>query len=179
VLLQAMHDGEACNANELLRLVYSELRRMAAAKMAGEKTGQTLQATALVHEAWLRLADADGRVRFENRTHFFSVAAEAMRCLLIDAARRRLAARRGGGQQRIDLDDIEIAAPDTDERVLAVHEALAQLAALDAEKAEIVKLRYFVGLSVEETAEALGISERTARRHWTFARAWLFDAIRP
>ena len=116
-----------------MRLVYEELRRLAAAQMAGEKPGHTLQPTALVHEAWLRLVDAEGKARFENRAHFFSVAAEAMRCILIDAARRKLAARHGGGQRLENLDGIEIAAPDTDERVLAVHEALEQLAAVDAE----------------------------------------------
>jgi RNA polymerase sigma factor (TIGR02999 family) len=125
------------------------------------------------------LVDADGKAHFENRAHFFSVAAEAMRCILIDAARRKLAARHGGGQQHEPLNGIEIASPDTDERMLAVHEALDRLAEVDAQKAEVVKLRYFGGLSVEETAGALGISERTARRHWTFARAWLFDSIRP
>ena len=177
-LLQAFRLGESNAGGELLRVVYEELRRLAAAQMAREKPGHTLQPTALVHEAWMRLVDADGKAQFENRAHFFSVAAEAMRCLLIDAARRKLAARHGGGQQRTDLDGIEIAAPDTDERVLAVHEALERLTAVDAEKAEVVKLRYFVGLGVQETAEALGISERTARRHWTFARAWLFDSIR-
>jgi RNA polymerase sigma factor (TIGR02999 family) len=173
-----MDDGDSGVADGLLRIVYSELRLMAAAKMAREKPGHTLQPTALVHEAWLRLVDADGRVHFENRTHFFSVAAEAMRRLLIDAARRKLAARHGGGQQPLDLNGIEIAAPDTDERVLAVHEALERLAAVDSEKAELVKLRYFVGMSIDETAEALGISGRTARRNWAFARAWLFDSIR-
>ena len=177
-LLQGLQDGATSAGDQLLRLVYEELRRLAAAQMAREKPGHTLQPTALVHEAWLRLVDADGKADFENRAHFFSAAAEAMRCLLIDTARRKLAARHGGGQQRMDLDGIEIAAPDTDERVLAVHEALEKLAAVDAEKAEVVKLRYFVGMGVEETAEALGISERTARRHWTFARAWLFDSIR-
>ena len=177
-LLRAFQHGEASASGELVRLVYDELRRLAAAQMAREKPGHTLQPTALVHEAWLRLVDAEGKAHFENRAHFFSVAAEAMRCILIDAARRKLAARHGGGQRLENLDAIEIGAPDTDERVLAVHEALERLAALDAEKAGVVKLRYFVGMSVEETAEALGICERTVRRHWTFARAWLFDAIR-
>ena len=176
-VLQAFHDGEASAGGQLLRLVYEELRRLAAAQMAREKPGHTLQATALVHEAWLRLVEADGQAHFENRAHFFSVAAEAMRCILIAAARRKLALRHGGGQRLENLAGIEFAAPDTDARVLAVHEALERLAAVDAEKAGVVKLRYFVGMSVGETAEALGISERTARRHWTFARAWLFDAI--
>ena len=177
-LLEAIQHGDPKAAEELLPLVYAELRQLARAKMAREQPGHTLQPTALVHEAWIRLVDADGKARFENRAHFFSLAAEAMRCLLIDAARRKLALRHGGGQIRENLDGIEIAAPDTDERVLAVHEALERLADLDAEKAEVVKLRYFVGMSVEETAEALGISVRTVRRQWTFARAWLFDSIR-
>ena len=151
-LLQARQNGDSNAGNGLLGLVYEELRRIAAVRMASEKPGHTLQPTALVHEAWLRLVDADGKVQFENRAHFFAVAAEAMRCILIDAARRKLALRHGGGQIRENLDGIEIAAPDTDERVLAVHEALERLAAIDAEKSEVVKLRYFVGLSVEETA---------------------------
>ena len=177
-LLQAFRLGASNAGDQLLRAVYDELRRLAAGQMAREKPGHTLQPTALVHEAWLRLVGADGKAHFENRAHFFSIAAEAMRRILIDAARRKLAVRNGGGQHRENVDGIEIAAPDTDERVLAVHEALERLGAVDAEKAEVVKLRYFVGMSVEETAEALGISERTARRHWTFARAWLFDSIR-
>ena len=176
-ILNAIRDGDAHAGGELLSAVYAELRKIAAAQMAREKPGHTLRPTALVHEAWLRLVDADGNACFENRAHFFSVAAEAMRCILIDDARRKLTARHGGGQRLESLDGIEIAAPDTDERVLVVHEALELLAAVDAEKAEVVKLRYFVGMSVEETAEALGLGERTVRRHWTFARAWLFDAI--
>jgi RNA polymerase sigma factor (TIGR02999 family) len=177
-LLQAFHHGELDAGGQLLRLVYEELRRIAAVQMSREKPGHTLQPTALVHEAWLRLVDADGKAHFENRAHFFSLAAEAMRCILIDAARRKLALRHGGGERPGNLDEVEIAAPDTDERVLVVHEALERLTLIDPEKAEVVKLRYFVGMSVEETAEALGISERTARRHWAFARAWLFDSIR-
>jgi RNA polymerase sigma factor (TIGR02999 family) len=177
-LLQAFKHSQSNAAAELLHLVYEELRRLAAVQMARETPGHTLQPTALVHEAWLRLVDADGKGHFENRAHFFCVAAEAMRCILIDTARRKLALRHGGGQRAKNLDDLEIATPDTDERVLAVHEALERLAAVDAEKAEVVKLRYFVGMSVKETAAALGLSERTTRRHWTFARAWLFDAIR-
>ena len=177
-ILHAFHHGESNAGGQLLRLVYDELRRIASAQMSREKPGHTLQPTELVHEAWVRLVDTEGKAYFENRAHFFSLAAEAMRCILIDSARRKLALRHGGGQRRELLDGIEIAAPDTDERVLAVHEALDRLTASHAEKAEVVKLRYFVGMSVEEAAEALGISERTARRHWTFARAWLFDSIR-
>jgi RNA polymerase sigma factor (TIGR02999 family) len=176
--LDVIGQGDRHAADQLLPLVYTELRRLASAKMAREKPGHTLQPTALVHEVWLRLVGADGKANFENRAHFFSVAAEAMRCILIDTARRKLALRHGGGQRPDNLDEVEIAAPDTNERVLAVHEALERFVMVDAEKAEVVKLRYFVGMSVEETAEALGISERTVRRHWTFARAWLFDSIR-
>jgi RNA polymerase sigma factor (TIGR02999 family) len=163
--------------NSSFRRSYEQLRQLAAAQMAREKPGNTLQPTALVHEAWLRLANAGVRTDFKDRTHFFSVAAEAMRCLLIDAARRRLAVRHGGGQIRDDADILVIAAPDVDERMLAVHEALNRFTLVDKEKAEVVKLRYFAGMSVEESAQALGVSERTIRRHWDFARAWLFTAI--
>jgi RNA polymerase sigma factor (TIGR02999 family) len=176
--LNASGEGDWYAADQILPLVYTELRRLACARMAREKPGHTLQPTALVHEAWLRMVDGNGNARFVNRAHFFAAAGEAMRRLLIDAARSKLALRNGGGHQREDCEGIEIAAPDTDERVLAVHDALSRLAAVDPEKAEVVKLRYFVGLSIEQTAEALGISERTVARHWTFARAWLFDSIR-
>jgi RNA polymerase sigma factor (TIGR02999 family) len=177
-VLETIQRGESAAADELLSLVYAELRRIARVKMAGEQPGQTLQPTALVHEAWVRLVDADGQALFENRAHFFSAAAEAMRRILVETARRKHASRRGGGQTPLDLDEIEIAAPAADDELLAVHEALDQLAAHDAQKAELVKLRYFAGLSIEETAVALGISERTAKRHWTYARAWLLDALR-
>ena len=173
-LLAAIRHGENGAAGELLSVVYAELRQIARAKMAREQPGHTLQATALVHEAWLRL----GEQQFENRAHFFGAAAEAMRRILVEAARRKHAARRGGGQTHADVDEIEIAAPVPDDELLAVHEALDRLAAHDAAKAELVKLRYFAGLSIEETAAALGISERTAKRHWTYARAWLLDAMR-
>jgi RNA polymerase sigma factor (TIGR02999 family) len=159
----------------LLVLVYSELRRLAAAKMSREAPGQTLQPTALVHEAWLRLG-GDGQ-RWENRAHFFGAAAEAMRRILIDRARRKLAARHGAGAEHLDADEIEIAAPGKDDELLAVHEALDQLAAHDARKAEVVKLRYFAGLSIDEAADVLGISAPTAKRDWTYARAWLFREI--
>ncbi len=143
--------------------------------MAREQPGQTLQATALVHEAWLRLVDADGQARFENRAHFFSAAAEAMRRILIDGARRKRAARRDGGQPALDVDELEIAAPAAkDDELLAVHEALDRLATHDARKAELVKLRYFAGLTIEQAAEALGVSTPTAKRDWIYARAWLF-----
>jgi len=138
---------------------------------------QTLQATALVHEAWLRLS-GDERRRWNDRTHFFATAAEAMRRILVDNARRKRAARHGGGQHRVDMPEIASAAKENDDRVLAVDEALEKFAALDPEKAELVKLRYFVGMTIEEAAKALGISERTAKRYWTFARAWLHEEIK-
>ena len=173
LLLEAIQRGEPDAASTLLTQIYAELRQLARAKMAREQPGQTLQPTALVHEAWLRL----GGQRFENRAHFFGAAAEAMRRILVEAARRKHAARRGGGQAHADVDEIQIAAPVPDDELLAVHEALDRLAAHDARKAELVKLRYFAGLSIEEAAAALGISERTAKRHWTYARAWLLDAM--
>ncbi len=179
-LLTCIQAGEPTAAGELLPLVYAELRRLAASKMAREQPGQTLQPTALVHEAWLRLVDADGQARFENRAHFFAAAAEAMRRILIERARRKLAARHGGGQEHLDVDDIEIAAPvQNDDELLAIHEALEKFATEDREKAELVKLRYFVGLTLEQAAEVLGISESTAKRWWTYARAWLHDEIKP
>lgn len=141
--------------------------------MAAERAGHTLQATALVHEAWMRL----GEQRFANRAHFFSAAAEAMRRILIDSARRRMAARNGGGAGRVNVDDVEIAAPAKDEEMLAIHETLDALAAHDGRKAELVKLRYFAGLTIEEAAEVLGISAPTAKRDWKYARAWLFRSI--
>ena len=174
LLLEAMRGGDAEAGAKMLPLVYAELRQLARAKMAREQPGHTLQPTALVHEAWLRLGDA----RFENRAHFFGAAAEAMRRILIEAARRKRAARRGEGQARLDVDEIEIAAPAPHDELLAVHEALELLAAHDPQKAELVKLRYFAGLSIGETAAALGIGERTAKRHWAYARAWLLDAMR-
>ena len=177
-LLAAIQHGDARAGDELLPLVYAELRQLARAKMAREQPGHTLQPTALVHEAWLRLVDKDGQAQFKNRAHFFGAAAEAMRRILVEAARRKLALRRGGRQERLDVDEIEIAAPTKDDgELLAVHEALDRLAAESPERAELVKLRYFTGLSIEEAAAAHGISERTAKRWWTFSRAWLFGVI--
>ena len=174
LLLDAIQLGEPDAAGALLAQVYAELRQLARAKMAREQPGHTLQATALVHEAWLRMGDA----RFENRAHFFGAAAEAMRRILIERARRKLAAKHGAGAEHVDADDIEIAAPSAkDDELLAVHEALDALAAHDARKAELVKLRYFVGLSIDEAAEVLGISAPTANRDWAYARAWLHAEI--
>ena len=177
-LLQAVDLGQP-NANEqLLNIVYSELRKLAASRMAREQPGQTLQPTALVHEAWLRLVAPDGQAHYKNRAHFFGAAAEAMRRILVEAARRKLALRRGARQEHVDLDAVEIAAPtNNDDELLAINEALDRLATEAPERAELVKLRYFAGLSIEEAALALGISERTAKRWWTYSRAWLFQEI--
>ena len=177
-ILGRVQQGDARAAEKLLPLVYQELRRLAARKMAGELPGQTLQPTALVHEAWLRLA-GDAGPQFENRAHFFGAAAEAMRRILIDRARRRIAAKRGGGAARVDLDEIELPSPVLDDdQLLAVNEALEKFAALDPRKAELVKLRYFVGMSFDETATALGIAVPTAKQWWAYARAWLTVELR-
>jgi RNA polymerase sigma factor (TIGR02999 family) len=172
-ILEAARQGDPQAATELLPLVYTELRKLAAAKMAREAPGQTLQPTALVHEAWLRVS-GPGQENYQNRAHFFGAAAEAMRRILIDNARRKHALRHGGGQARVELEEADIAAPVNDEQLLAVHEALDQLAAEEPAKAELVKLRFFVGLSVEEAAEVLGISVPTVKRHWAYAKAWLY-----
>ena len=178
-LLDAIQQGDPKAAEELLPLVYQELRKLAAAKMARELPGQTLQPTALVHEAWLRVAGSGGQAQFANRAHFFSCAAEAMRRILVENARRKHAAKRGGpAHERVDLDSVEIAAPDADDRVLAVHEALEKFAAIDRPKAELVKLRYFAGLTNEQAAPLLDISEPTAKRWWAYARAWLHTEIK-
>jgi RNA polymerase sigma factor (TIGR02999 family) len=175
-ILGAMQQGDPKAAGDLLPLVYSELRRLAAGRMANELPGQTLQPTALVHEAWLRLVASDQQT-WQNRAHFFGAAAEAMRRILIDNARRKRARKHGGGQQRLDVADVDIAAAAKDDELLAVHEALDKFAAQDAQKAELVKLRYFAGLKIEEAAQVLGISEPTANRWWAYARAWLFQEI--
>jgi len=162
---------------ELINLVYPELRRVAAVQMARENPAATLQATALVHEAWLRL-NRTGELRFKDKAHFFATVAETMRRVLVDRARRRQAVRHGGGQAPVDLDKVEIATPANDERLLQVHDALDGLAAEDPVKAQVVKLRFFVGMNEHETAQALGISERTVERHWAYAKAWLYATIR-
>jgi len=176
-ILNAAGESNALAANELLSLVYEELRRLATVKMALESPGQTLQATALVHEAWLRLTN-DGKRKWNDRTHFFAAAAEAMRRILVDNARRKLTQRHGGSQHRVEMPEIASAVMETDDKVLAVNEALEKFAGLDPQKAELVKLRYFVGMTLEQAAEALGISERTAKRYWAFARAWLHEEIK-
>ena len=172
-----MQPQQAQTTEELLPLVYAELRRLAAHKMAGENPGQTLQPTALVHEAWLKLGGEQNR-KWQNRNHFFAAAAEAMRRILTDKARRKSRMRHGGGQQRVELDDSATAADSDADHILAVGEALDKLAQLDPQRAELVKLRYFVGLTFAEAAEVLGISEPTAKRYWSFARAWLYEEIR-
>jgi len=173
-----MSDGRTLpeNQDELIPLVYDELRQLAAQKMAHESPGQTLQATALVHEAWLRLG-GDRQPAWENRSHFFAAAAEAMRRILIDRARSRLAVRHGAGARRVNLESVEQAMEADDDSMVAVHEALEQLARHDAAKAELVKLRFFAGLTMEQAARVLGLSEATAKRHWAYARAWLYREI--
>ena len=178
LLLRAIENGDPKAANELLPLVYEELRRLAARRMANEAAGQTLQPTALVHEAWLRLV-GEANPRFQNRAHFFAAAAEAMRRILIDRARRKRAVCHGGELQRVDLDCVELPFPGDDDQVLAVNDALDKLAVAHPQEAEVVKLRYFVGMTNEEAAVALGISVRTAKYYWTHARAWLFNEISP
>lgn len=175
-ILEATHQGGPKATDQLLPLVYEELRRLAAHKMSCEVPGQTLQPTALVHEAWLRLAGADN-AKFEGRAHFFAAAAEAMRQILIDRARRKKSLKRGGGAPKLDLDQVDVAARADEETLLLINEALENLAREDARAAELTKLRFFVGLTNEEAARALGISERSAKRYWTFARAWLYREI--
>lgn len=164
-------------AADLLPQIYLELRKLAGHQMAGQPAGHTLQPTALVHEAWLRLTGS-ASPQFANRNHFFAAAAEAMRHILIDSARRKHALRHGGGQARVDIDALELSAPTVDEEILAIHAVLDRFAAEEPQKAELVKLRYFVGLSFEEAAQALGISVATAKRHWAYARAWLYEEIK-
>jgi RNA polymerase sigma factor (TIGR02999 family) len=177
LLLTAVEQGDPKAAEKLLSLVYEELRKLATRKMAREAPGQTLQPTALVHEAWLRLVGAKSP-RFENRAHFFSAAAEAMRRILIDSARRKLAVRHGGGCERVALEGLDLAAPDADQQLLVVHEVLDKLAREHPAQAEVVKLRYFAGMTNEETAQVLGISVSTAKNYWTFARTWIFHEIK-
>jgi RNA polymerase sigma factor (TIGR02999 family) len=176
VILEAVEEHDPQSAENLLPLVYEELRRMAAHRMALQPPGHTLQATALVHEAFLRLiGNADHT--WANRRHFFAAASEAMRHILVDRARRKAAVRHGGNQVLMTLDDVAVAADADDEQVMAVNEALDQLAVQDSTAAELVKLRFFGGFTLVEASELLGVSERTAKRIWSYARAWLFDEI--
>jgi RNA polymerase sigma factor (TIGR02999 family) len=176
-ILSALEQGEPHAAEELLSLVYDELRRLAAQRLAQEKPGQTLQATALVHEAYVRLVDVDHPQQWKGRGHFFAAAAEAMRRILIENARRKRGERHGGGFQRVNLDEAVAYAPEPADDLLSLSEALDKLAEEDLRKAELVKLRYFTGLSVQEAADALGISRATADRYWAYAKVWLYCAI--
>lgn len=177
-LLSAIDAGDSRAADELLPLVYEELRKLAVAKMAQEKAGQTLQPTALVHEAWMRLVGSNDEKVWNSQGHFFGAAAEAMRRILVDRARQKISVRRGGGLERVDLENVVIATEDSEDTVLAIHEALEKLARESPRKAEIVKLRYFTGLEHAEIARALGISEPTVRRDWAYARAWLHATLK-
>jgi RNA polymerase sigma factor (TIGR02999 family) len=177
-LLNALKSGDQAAAGELLPLVYDDLRRLAARKLAREAPGQTLQPTALVHEAFLRLVGDRAGAHWDGRGHFFAAAAEAMRRILVESARRKRCLKRGGGLVRRELDEAEILAPEPREDLVALDEALTQLAATDRAAAELVQLRYFGGLAMPQAAQVLGVSLRTAERLWTYARAWLHQQIK-
>jgi RNA polymerase sigma factor (TIGR02999 family) len=177
-ILSAIEQGNPHAAAQLLPLVYEELRKLAAQRLAHEAAGQTLQATALVHEAYLRLVDHDRAQHWNSRGHFFAAAAEAMRRILIEKARRKQRLRHGGGRERCDLDRLDVVDQGTDEELLALDEALQRLAQEEPVAEEVVKLRFFAGLTIEQTAAALGIAVRTANRHWAYARAWLYQQLR-
>ena len=176
-ILSQVEAGDAEAARQLLPLVYEELRKLAAAKLAQERPGQTLQATALVHEAYLRLVDQSAPQQWNSRVHFFAAAAEAMRRILVESARRKQTLKRGGGEQRVDLQLVDVAVFDEPVDLVALDEALTKFAEQQPLKAELVKLRFFAGLTMREAADALGISLATAERHWTFARTWLLAEI--
>jgi RNA polymerase sigma factor (TIGR02999 family) len=176
-ILSAIEGGDAHAAEQLLPLVYDELRRLAAQKLAQEKPGQTLEATALVHEAYIRLVDGDRAQHWNSRGHFFTAAAEAMRRILVENARRKSSLKRGGRRARLDLEVAKLVAPQVPDELIALDEALSQLAATDSKAAELVKLRYFTGLTIAQAAEVLGIAPRTADFLWAFARAWLLRKI--
>ena len=176
-VLQAIGRGEGHASEELLPLVYEELRRLAASRMAHEQPGQTLQATAMVHEAWLRLVSSGDR-NWQNRAHFFGAAAEAMRRILIENARRKSALKRGGGLARVDLEGLQVAAATPDDKILLINEALEKLQTEDPERARVVVMKFFGGLTNQEVAEALGVTERTIERQWAFAKAWMYNAIK-
>jgi RNA polymerase sigma factor (TIGR02999 family) len=178
-ILSAIEQGDAGAAEQLMPLVYDELRRLATHKMALEKPGQTLQATALVHEAYMRLVDAANPQHWNSRGHFFAAAAEAMRRILLNRARDKGRLKRGGQHRRMDLDKVELAVDVHHEELVAIDDAIEQLAQESTECANVVKLRFFAGLTIDEAAAALGISASTAKRHWAYARAWIFDVLRP
>ena len=175
-ILESIEHGDPKAADELLPLVYGELRKLAGSKMAAEAPNQTLQPTALVHEAWLRLV-GNAEPKFANRAHFFAAAAEAMRRILIDRARRKRAVRHGGGQERVELDEADFAIQKDDDQLLAMNDALDKLTAQNKIEAELVKLRYFVGMTTAEAAEVLGITEAAAKHYWIHARTWLYQEI--
>src|SRR5438552_1144619 len=177
-ILSAIEHGDPHAAEQLLPLVYDELRQLAAQKLAQEKPGQTLQATALVHEAYLRLVGADPQQPWDSRGHFFAAAAEAMRRILLNRARDKQRLKRGGGRKRLDLDQLEIAQDSEEEQLIALDEALAQLAVEDPGAAQLVHLRFFAGLTLKEAADSLGLALRTAERQWAYARAWLYARLR-
>ena len=176
-ILSAIEGGEPHAADQLLPLVYDELRKLAAQRLAREKPGQTLQATALVHEAYLRLVDTEKAPHWNSRGHFFAAAAEAMRRILVESARRKLRQRHGGELQRQNLDVLDLPCPQTPDELVAISEALDRLAATNAQAAELVKLRFFAGLTNEEAAAALGVSPRKANQIWAYARAWLLESL--
>lgn len=176
-ILQSIRAGDDAAAEDLMPLIYEELRQLAASKLAREAPGQTLQATALVHEAWLRVSQGQGQ-QWDGRAHFFAAAAEAMRRILVDNARRKKALKRGGDQDRIEFNELNIVAETQDDELLAIHEALDKLGQEDPIVAELVKLRFFAGLKIDEAALALDISRSTAKRHWNYAKAWLYNAIK-
>jgi RNA polymerase sigma factor (TIGR02999 family) len=178
-LIEAVGQGDPQAARDLLPVVYDELRRLAAQRLAHETPGQTFEATALVHEAYLRLVGSEPERPWNGRGHFFAAAAEAMRRILVENARRKHRFRHGGGLDRIDLDRIDLAADQASDELLALSEALDRLSVEEPTVAEVVKLRYFAGLSIEEAASVLGVSVRTANRHWAYARAWLFQQLSP
>ena len=178
-ILQAAEEGDPQASDRLLPLVYDELRRLAAAQLLQERPGQTLDATALVHEAYLRLVGATPQAAWDGRGHFFAAAAEAMRRILVESARRKKRLKHGGGRDRLDFDRVEACAETRPAELLALDEALDRLAAEEPVVAEVVKLRYFAGLTLEQAAQALNLSLRTVNRHWAFAKAWLFEQLRP
>ena len=176
-ILSAVERGDSQAAERLIPLVYEELRKLAAARLADEKPGQTLQATALVHDAYVRLVDVTQAQHFNSRGHFFAAAAEAMRRILVEKARGKQRLRRGGDRKRVDLEQLDLNQQEATDDLLALDEALERLAAEEPAAAEVVKLRFFTGLTIEQAAEALGISVRTANRHWSYARAWLYQQL--
>jgi RNA polymerase sigma factor (TIGR02999 family) len=175
-ILKSIEDGDPKASEELLPLVYDELRKLAAARMAQEKPGQTLQATALVHDAYIRLVDVEKAQQWNSRGHFFAAAAEAMRRILVESARRKSSRKFGGEFNRVEVDDLEI--PDSVDDLLSLHDALTALEEREPEKADLVKLRFFAGLSIDEAADVLQVSRTTAKRYWVYARAWLYGQLK-